>query len=725
MLPATRDVSRDMECMAVQDLDRIATVSHIRKHFLKKTCAILSFRSMCNAQSGLKHYCGVYRMRFARVVLLLSLGLAIAPAAVGDVLGQSKPAISNRASSAELAFRNWLSSFDKNGTRVGFAAITYDDATDTLTVQNLKISVSGANTRGVSRANTELLVESLSLTSLNIDSQGLRFDAATADNLQLILAGSKDRTARAERIQFMHAFVPNLAAFVFDPTKPVSSQISFLRLMAQIQAGEMKAARVSFGDGTSLAALELNDISAGKISRAEVNEFQADLTSAGFAPVRGERSNSRLSAYLAKITNIDLEPYLRMFEPSAYLDAGSARPWSNLVESIDGRDIVFINGPMKFSTANTKIGPLKLRQFSENLTDIFDRSAVEPDYLGRNPVLVTKITDAVRDAFRLENASFRDVTLSLPAQAGSLTVTLGSGDVSGFSANRVDQVRLQSLMLADPTGNVGLASLEVGGIDFPAPTATSAGSEEPLVVVPTINSVSGAGLRIDTQQINLGLDKVNLAMSYFVGATPTKLRANVEGLKFQSAQVAVPAVRQTLTDLGYKDVELSLNLSASWEDSSSAIAFDAVDLTGKDMGTLSISGAITGITRASFEHPQQFLSSELSASGVRNLRVSFENGSLVERLIEQAAKQNDKSIPEIKKLLSSNMPAIMARISPSDLRNKFTFAAISFINDPQILNIVSRTSDTNAFSDILSTLGEPYKLPALLKLDASANSRRR
>ena len=142
------------------------------------------------------------------------------------------------------------------------------------------------------------------------------------------------------------------------------------------------------------------------------------------------------------------------------------------------------------------------------------------------------------------------------------------------------------------------------------------------------------------------------------------------------------------------------------------------------MGTIQLSGSLKGITRASFQDPQNKLPQEVASGGIQNLRLSFTNDTLFERFMKEAARQNNKSEEELKRILSTNMSAIMSQIEQPAVRNKFTLAAVSFINNPKVLDILTTTSDVTPIQSIVDVLAQPYRLPGLLKLDASANGRR-
>lgn len=201
------------------------------------------------------------------------------------------------------------------------------------------------------------------------------------------------------------------------------------------------------------------------------------------------------------------------------------------------------------------------------------------------------------------------------------------------------------------------------------------------------------------------------------------MKMSLDDLKIGADQIAVPAIRDTLTAFGYKDVDLSLALAGSWQERSSEIAVENVALEVAGLGRLSASGSLTGITRAGVEDPATKLSAELAAGGLKNFRLSFQNENFFQSLVKEIAKQNGRTEEEINKALAANMPGVMATVTPASIKNKLVFAGVSFVNDPRSLDFVSSTTDVVLWSELLGALSEPARLPGLLQLDVRANGR--
>ncbi|TNM65329.1 hypothetical protein [Aliirhizobium smilacinae] len=666
-------------------------------------------------------------MSFNRKLAIASVmsAFVFAPVFSSPADAQQKTTSAPLQSVAEAGFRNWLSSFEKSGAKLAPLKTRYDAATDTLSVEGLAVSWQQADNTGNASGSFQFGIESLTIKSFQSNSQGLAFQSLTADGLTMISPAAPQSGLKVARFEAANGQIPSLASFVPDPTKPFTTQIRLMRLLASAKIGSVSANTVDIGGKALVNKFSLEDLSGAKARSVKMSALKTEI-----APVdASSQSVGSVSAEDIEFTNIDFDPYFRLFETSAYLDSGSARAWTNMIESLTVHGLKVDNGAIVFGLATGKVGPLKVKQFNQNLTDIFDRSAFDPGFLVANPQDAEKVAQAVRDSFAIEAMAADGLTVQGKNQSGTFTLSLDKAAIERFTGNSISRVVANGLTVADTTGEVKLSNLDVGNINLVpvqvgGEKTSRTGETANTVIVPAIGAIKADRLSIKLQQMSASLDNLDLSMAYFIGATPTNVKLKLDHLKFLADQVANPSIRQTLTDLGYSEIDLSLNFAGVWDDSSSSVLIDDLSLVGTDMGTLSVSGAFAGITRAGLGSPTLVLPQELEKAGIRNLRMTFQNDSLFDRFVGKLASANGKSVDEIKKLLSSSLPNMFAGIAPADIRNRFVFAGISFLNSPQVLTFGASPSSAVSLQDVAAGIREPAKLPSLLNIEVSANNRR-
>lgn len=656
-------------------------------------------------------------MHAIRAVLISS---AVVLTAVSSHAATALAQQATQQQSSETQFRAWLKSLETSGAKINTAKIEYDRDADIVKVTDLVISSSTGATEGAQSnpVGTEMHVDTLRLKSFAIGADGVRFGSATADNISVGgMESSGDQGLKFARLDISETFLPTLTSFSSDASRPISSQVAFLRLLTKATLKTVGISGAQFGADLAFDGIALSDIANGKIEKADLTKMHVDLQ-----PVSaGEQGEQTLQAASIVLEKIDIDPYLRLFEKSAYLEAGSSKPWKNLIGAANVISAKLTNGTTVVDLGSIVLNAFKVRQFDQELTDVFDRAAIDPNFITQDRDAALRITNAVRNSFAFDKIGVSEVNIFVPNREGQTKITLSNGTLSNLTSARVDGVGLEQLSLSDNGGEVIVGKLDLREINLPEPIDSIDGTAP---TIPTVGRVTASNFSAKLGATQFAVKDLDLAMSYFIGAVPTNARATVDHLKFAVDQINATELRDTLKGLAYDDVDLSLKLSGAWQDSASAIAFDNISIQGVDMGTIQLSGSLKGITRASFQDPQNKLPQEVASGGIQNLRLSFTNDTLFERFMKEAARQNNKSEEELKRILSTNMSAIMSQIEQPAVRNKFTLAAVSFINNPKVLDILTTTSDVTPIQSIVDVLAQPYRLPGLLKLDASANGRR-
>lgn len=587
----------------------------------------------------------------------------------------------SQPSNGEADFRKWLKSFENDGTKVSFGEMKFDPASEALTVNNLVITSKPAAS-APNAPSAEISLAKLSLTGFAAANDGYQFSAAAGEELAFGVKGAPSALTFAH-IEAGKSYLPSIGGFKADPERPITSQIGFLTILSRASIESIVATDIAAGAGVKAQKFSLSGVAAGKISDLDLSGF---FYGAGPATPNTPPDSIGLAANEFAVKNVDIAAYIRLFDESAYLAAGAAKPWSNFIEAVTLKGLVFKNGPVSISVDSADLGALKVRQFPQNITAIFDNVARDPNYLRANPGDAQTISTAVRQSFVFEKASLANLAVNAPNKNGNVSISAGSAAFSNLTATHVDQLGVSAFKITDAGGTIDVRALQLGDINLPLPAPGASADAGPLpIAIPTVGSVKADGLDVNAGGMTYGFDQLDASMSYFIGTTPTNVKASIQHVRFPVAQITNAGLRQLLSDFGYTNVDLSVDISGAWQDSASALAFDTIQIAGAEMGTINLSGSLTGVTRNGIEHPGSALGPEIMAGGLQNFRLSFENASIFDRFLVQAAKANNKTPDELKKILSANMPAILAQIPSPAIRNKFVFAAVSFINTPKIL----------------------------------------
>lgn len=656
-------------------------------------------------------------MRVLTIVLSLILAAPLASLPPSTANAQLLPP---HAATGEADFRDWLKSLETEGTKSSFGEIKFDSASQALTVDNLILTSRPASSPP-NAVGAQLSIAKLTLNGFVAASDGYRFNAANGEGIALGITGAPSDVTLA-RLEVGKSFIPNIGKFQADPKRPVTSQIGLLSLLSKASIESLSSSQIAVGESFKATKFSITGVASGSISSITLDGLVYRM---GRGSSNAPAADAGLVINNLAVTDVDIGAYISLFDESAYLSAGAAKPWRNFIEAVVVKGLSFKNGPLSIAADNADFGAMKVRQFPQNITAIFDSVARDPGYLQANPAQAETLSNAVRQSFAFEKANLGNVAITAPNNDGNISIFASSATFSNLTATHLDELGFGAVKINDAGGSLAIRSLQFQDIGLlsQAPSAASPAGPIP-VALPTIGSVMGEGFDVNAGGMSYSFDKLDLAMSYFVGTTPTNVKAELKHFRFPVAQISNPGLRQTLVDFGYTNVDLSVEASGSWQDSASALAIDNVRITGAEMGTVNLSGSLTGVTRNGIEHPGTALGPEILAGGLQNFRLSFENASIFDRFLVQAAKVNNKTPDELKKILSANMPAILSQIPSPAIRNKFVFAAVSFINSPKIIELVATTSEITPVEQVIAATRAPYSLPVVLKLDASANDRK-
>ena len=421
-----------------------------------------------------------------------------------------------------------------------------------------------------------------------------------------------------------------------------------------------------------------------------------------------------------------------MIDPQSYVGMSAERSWFDVFGKLEvgAVETKSAAGALKIEAASA--GPLKMRLFPENLPAILDAAMADPKFLQDKRDQAVAVAAGVFNSVALDRLEIRgasQVALAGSAAGGRQERRFGSLTVSGLTAARLEEVAVSGLSVRDEAIGVTLGKLVLGRFTLPPPKvvaeankALSAGETvDTLALAPTIGLIKLEQLDVAAGPTRLALGAGVFDLNYYLGGIPTDVRASLSNLKIPADAIQAPGLRKMLADFNYTDVDASAELVATWQESAAEIAVEKASITFAKAGSLTLSGALTNVPRSLLEKPSSF--KERSASfGVRKLRLDYVDNSLADRLLDAMARENKQTPVAIKNALATNMPSIMSPIPDPAIRNRMTFTALAFVNDPKSLTISSTLNDAVPLADIIDALSTDAKrLPGLLKLDFSAN----
>ena len=208
-----------------------------------------------------------------------------------------------------------------------------------------------------------------------------------------------------------------------------------------------------------------------------------------------------------------------------------------------------------------------------------------------------------------------------------------------------------------------------------------AGPADPLAV--TVSPVPAP--RVALRAASLGFGPMR-------GGVPTASRLSVSGLSLPADLVAGAPLVGALPAYGYRDLDLDLAADGAWDEAAREFALREITLSGRDIGTVRVSGLLGGIGPELFSGSVPAPTMLMFSGSAKALDVSVENAGLFERFL--AAQSKDLSL------------------KPDELRKEYVTA--SLLGVPAILG------NTAAAKGIGAAMGQFVMKPGKLVVHAKA-----
>ncbi|MEF2554285.1 hypothetical protein VQ042_23680 [Aurantimonas sp. A2-1-M11] len=194
-----------------------------------------------------------------------------------------------------------------------------------------------------------------------------------------------------------------------------------------------------------------------------------------------------------------------------------------------------------------------------------------------------------------------------------------------------------------------------------------------------------------------------------------------------------------VTKLDYEEMRGSASGKASWNSRTGQLEIDQVKLAVDDAGTLTFSESLSGYTPDFIQSAMQLqqrmadkpdnteawtagILGLISQLSLGELELSYEDASLVERLLGHYAELGGQSPEQLVATLDAMVPAMLAGLQNEEMQNEIASAVSRFLKDPQSITIsIDPTKPVPAPQILGAALGAPATLPDILNLGVTAN----
>lgn len=329
-----------------------------------------------------------------------------------------------------------------------------------------------------------------------------------------------------------------------------------------------------------------------------------------------------------------------------------------------------------------------------------------------------------------DTATITDLKATTAAGGDGKTSTLTIGSLTLDEASVADgrieagAVAATAIAVKEDGGTTGITIGQLVGADV-------AGSVEDAVspdLDTTLGQMTASDIVITVEDgSTVPVETVEITTGEVVDGSPREMSFAADNIVIEVAKLPDEDAKAQMTRLGYDTLKLSVVLAGGWDADEETLTVEEITIAGDQMGSLSLYASLGGLTEQVMEQLKAEGNDEqkmqlLQGLLVEELEISFENQSLVNRMIDAQAKDQGTTPDALVGQLSMMLPEMLKMLGNPDFEGKVAAAATAFLKAPQNLTITAAPAQPVPIAQLVGTaMMAPQSLPTVLNVTVEAN----
>lgn len=571
-------------------------------------------------------------------------------------------------------------------------------------------------------------------------------DSFSLDNVRFTWG---DFTYEAKRIDFSGVTVSRSEIeSLFSSAEPLADRL--MRIGAkQVTSPEIKMTQ-KIGKETQTTFyrnVSLNDVVQGQIAKAVIEAMAVEMT--------GAKGNVLFSYGQTAVSDLNTPALVRLYETK---DASGSAPMTRIYSAftIENLDMVDNGENVSIQIARLSGRDVMARPTKDSwgsamtlLAEMGDKDTLSPEDEGRLTMAVIDVLGAFDIGF-MEAAGIQIKATPKKAaaakdkkskdQKSSMTGRINRIAYTGSTAGQPADTRLEGLEIGDQDGRVKIGTVSLTGFSL-TPTlnglkALQGKAIEDLdheafrTLIPTLGTLRISGVDIDAlskgekgarpERASITIENFEITADKPVNGLPTNIRIEQRNLVVTPPANATDDLLKEFTALGYKTLNSSFLVAATWNEAANEIALKEVSVQGQDMGSFSLTGTIGNVTKDLFSSDEATAAAALIGAKAKSADVVVEDKGLLGRYLANAAKEQKTTPEALRTIYASAAPFVVSSLMGNSEQAKTLGQAIGrFIDKPGKLTLNAQPKNPSGFGVMDAMLASDPK-DALAKLNISA-----
>lgn len=304
-------------------------------------------------------------------------------------------------------------------------------------------------------------------------------------------------------------------------------------------------------------------------------------------------------------------------------------------------------------------------------------------------------------------------------------------------AYHIDRIEFPEVNVTEDNSSFNVKDLYLAGVRVPG--STTGDDLDAMMMYDEAHSGS-VEVKVDGKQI-VSVQESSITTGVSEDGSSLSFEGGLTGLTVDLSTLE-PKTKEAVEALGIPVIEGDISASGSWEPSSGTIDLEDYTLDFANIGSLSMSFALTGYTMdlvkqlqetartmqadANSEQAQQAagiaMFGLMQQMSFQSAQISFEDAGITERGLDYAGKQQGSNGEQMAQMVKGMLPILLAQAKLGALQNQVSEAVNAFIDDPKNITITAEPEKEVPFPMILgAAMGAPESVPTLLGVSVTAN----
>jgi hypothetical protein len=193
--------------------------------------------------------------------------------------------------------------------------------------------------------------------------------------------------------------------------------------------------------------------------------------------------------------------------------------------------------------------------------------------------------------------------------------------------------------------------------------------------------------QVGSERLKFSMKNATLATEHPYNGLPTDVALTIDDFRLLIPSPSEAQTARDLHDMGYDAVELSLQMSASWNEANGEVVSD-VSLRAADAGSVVLRARLGNVSKEAFSSKAAVAESASSKATIKSLVVAVKDAGLFERILANEARKENRPAEDVRRdFIFESGAAVASVLGTTPAAGVVARAVSDFIKRPGELEI--------------------------------------